>query len=78
MLVYLMAFFGALLIVGGVIAIVLRRRGRYVRLSREEEETAAGLNKAFGKNMKWGAPGATESELQDRAQTDGHDADADD
>lgn len=75
--IYLMAFFGALLAVAGVIAIMLRRRGRYVRLSREEEETAAGLNKAFGKNMKWGAPGATESELQNDAQT-GDDADADD
>lgn len=78
MLVSLMTFLASLFLLTGIIAVVLRRRGQYVRLSREAEETAAGLAKAFGKNMKWGAPGATESELRDHAQTAGHEADMDD
>jgi hypothetical protein len=77
MFVYLMTFFAVLLLMAGVIAIVLRRRGRYVRPSGEEEETIAGLDKAFGKNMKWGSPGATESELRDHTQTIGCGADVD-
>lgn len=66
MLTSLMIFFVLLLAVAGVITWVLRRRRQFAHFSREEEETAQQLNRAFGRNLKWGRPGETEKEMHDR------------
>jgi hypothetical protein len=72
MLIPLMALLSVLFLVTGIILIVLRRRGKRIRLSREESETAKILRDAFGDDMKWGGAGGTESEMHDHGSHDNH------
>lgn len=65
MQIALMAGIGGLVAATGIVAMVLRKKGKFFAPSREERETEEGLRKAFGDDMRWGAPGATESEWHD-------------
>lgn len=65
--IIVMALIGLLCLVAGIIIFVWRWKyeTRFDHLSPEDRKTAEALHKAFGNDLKWGSPGATESEMHE-------------
>ncbi len=72
MIIYLTAALGFIFLIGGIFIFILRRKGHRFFLTPEQQATEDSLRKAFGKNTKWGTPGATENELHDYGDHGGH------
>ena len=68
----IMALAGLLTLVVGIIVFVLRRRGERIELTTEQQKMADALDKAFGKNRKWGGAGAAESEMNEHSNHSDH------
>ena len=67
-----MALIGLLTLSVGIIVFRMRRRGKRIVLTTEQEKTNEALRIAFGKNTKWGLSGGAESEMHDHANQNDH------
>jgi hypothetical protein len=72
MFFYLITTFSVIFFLAGIFFLILYSKGVRFFKSREQQETEAGLHKAFGKDNKWGYPGSAEHDFRDHTDHSHH------
>ncbi|HXI69461.1 MAG TPA: hypothetical protein VNN22_03780 [Verrucomicrobiae bacterium] len=72
MLFYLITTFSVIFLVVGIVILMLYAKGFRFFRSREQQETEAGLHKAFAKDAKWGVSGGAEHEFRNHSSHSDH------
>jgi hypothetical protein len=67
MFFYLLMALTTSFFVVGVIALIYYSKGHRFFKSDEQRETEEGMQKAFGKDNRWGFPGGSESAMRDHS-----------